>query len=218
VTKFWLISVTLCSLLLTACSGDMEDLKAEVARIKARRNNQVDPIPTFVVVPKFFYPTDVEKLRDPFKSFLEEVTDNARSKITTESLQMNCPHPDPYRVRTGLEKMPLDALQMVGILENQEETKALPVSTEQPAEKVGEKPVETPIAPPKVVAEFWGLVASKSDGTIYRVKVGDYLGDKDGKIINITENQIEVVELHPDGTGCWAEKTVNLALYETPKQ
>ncbi len=124
-TKFWLISVTLCSLLLTACSGDMEDLKAEVARIKARRNNQVDPIPTFVVVPKFFYPTDVEKLRDPFKSFLEEVTDNARSKITTESLQMNCPHPDPYRVRTGLEKMPLDALQMVGILENQEEMRKL---------------------------------------------------------------------------------------------
>jgi len=210
-TKFKLISVTLFALLLTACGGNMDDLKAEVERIKARRNNQVDPIPTFVVVPKFFYPTDVERLRDPFKSFLEETTDNARNKIATESLQMNCPHPDIYRVRTGLEKMPLDALQMVGVLENQEENK--PVSVESTAEK----PAETVTPPPKAVVEFWGLVASKSDGTIYRVKVGDYLGDKDGKIINITENQIEVVELHPDGSGCWAEKNVNLALYENPK-
>jgi type IV pilus assembly protein PilP len=175
----------------------------------------VDPIPTFVVVPKFFYPTDVERLRDPFKSFLEETTGNARNKIATESLQMNCPRPDIYRVRTGLEKMPLDALQMVGILENQEENK--PISLESMAEK----PVEIAIPPPptrKAVVEFWGLVASKSDGTIYRVKVGDYLGDKDGKIINITENQIEVVELHPDGSGCWAEKNVSLALYENSKQ
>lgn len=208
--KFRLISVTLISLLLSACSGDMSDLQAEVERIKARKNNQVDPIPTFVVVPKFFYPTDVEKLRDPFKSFLEETTDNASNKVTAETMQMNCPHPDIYRVRTGLEKMPLDALQMVGILENSGEVK--PVS-------MGELPAgQSPATPPPPAAlELWGLVASKSDGTIYRVKVGDYLGDKDGKIINITENQIEVVELHADGTGCWAEKTVNLALYENPK-
>ncbi len=205
------LSVILFTLMLTACSGNMDDLTAEVERIKARRNNQVDPIPTFVVVPKFFYPTDVEKLRDPFKSFLEETTDSNRNKINPESLQMNCPHPDIYRVRTGLEKMPLDALQMVGILENQEDNK--PVSVESMAEK----PAGTETPPSKPVVEFWGLVASKSDGTIYRVKVGDYLGDKDGKIINITENQIEVVELHPDGNGCWAERNVNLALYENSK-
>lgn len=202
-TVLRLLSLCLLTLFLTSCGGDMSDLQAEVERIKARRNNQVDPIPTFVVVPKFFYPTDVEKLRDPFKSFLEETIDNARNKVTAETMQLNCPHPDIYRVRAGLEKLPLDALQMVGVLENQE---ALPVATEQPAPKSTSRP-----------PEFWGLVASRSDGTIYRVKVGDYIGDKDGKIINITESQIEVVELHPDGTGCWAEKNVTMALYDAEK-
>lgn len=209
--KFMLfINLSLLSLLLTACSGNMDDLDAEIQRIKARKNNQVDPIPTFVVVPKFFYPTDVEKLRDPFKSFLEETTDNASNKVTAETMQMNCPHPDIYRVRTGLEKMPLDALQMVGILEN---PSAKPVADTTPPSSETAPAAPTPQQPP----ELYGLVASKSDGTIYKVKVGDYLGDKDGKIINITENQIEVVELHPDGTGCWAEKTVNLALYQNTK-
>lgn len=202
-TMLRLLTLGVLALVLTSCGGDMSDLQAEVERIKARKNNQVDPIPTFVVVPKFFYPTDVEKLRDPFKSFLEETVDNARNKVTAETMQLNCPHPDIYRVRTGLEKMPVDALQMVGILENQED-KSVAVA-EQPTSKVARP------------AEFWGLVASKSDGTIYRVKVGDYIGDKDGKIINITETQIEVVELHPDGTGCWAEKTVTMALYDAPK-
>lgn len=200
-----LLSLSLLALFLTSCGGDMSDLQAEIERIKTRKNNQVDPIPTFVVVPKFFYPTDVEKLRDPFKSFLEEMTDNARNKVTAETMQLNCPHPDIYRVRTGLERMPLDALQMVGVLENQDE-KPVAATTEQPAPK-----------PASSAPEFWGLVASKSDGTIYRVKVGDYIGDKDGKIINITETQIEVVELHPDGTGCWAEKNVTMALYDTQK-
>lgn len=202
-TVLRLFSLSVLTLILTACGGDMSDLQAEVERIKARKNNQVDPIPTFVVVPKFFYPTDVEKLRDPFKSFLEETTDNARNKVTAETMQLNCPHPDIYRVRTGLEKMPLDALQMVGILENQD----TPAMTAEPTEP---KPIARP-------AEFWGLVASKTDGTIYRVKVGDYIGDKDGRIINITESQIEVVELHPDGTGCWAEKNVTMALYDLQK-
>lgn len=202
-TVLRLFSLSVLTLILTACGGDMTDLQAEIERIKARKNNQVDPIPTFVVVPKFFYPTDVDKLRDPFKSFLEETTDNPRNKVTAETMQLNCPHPDIYRVRTGLEKMPLDALQMVGILENQE---ALPVATEAPAQKSAARP-----------PEFWGLVASRSDGTIYRVKVGDYIGDRDGKIINITESQIEVVELHPDGTGCWAEKNATMALYDAQK-
>lgn len=50
---------------------------------------------------------------------------------------------------------------------------------------------------------LWGLVVSKSEGTIYRVKQGDYLGENYGKIISISEDEIEVEEQVPDKEGCW---------------
>lgn len=41
---------------------------------------------------------------------------------------------------------------------------------------------------------LWGLVRS-SDGTIYRVKAGNYMGFNDGKIIEISNNEIKLMEI-----------------------
>lgn len=59
----------------------------------------------------------------------------------------------------------------------------------------------------------WALVKA-SDGTIHRVKPGNYLGQNHGKIITITENKIELTEIAPDGLGDWMERTATLALSE----
>lgn len=47
-------------------------------------------------------------------------------------------------------------------------------------------------------AILWGLVRSSSNGTIYRVKVGNYMGLNDGKITEISETEIKLVEIVPD--------------------
>jgi len=59
----------------------------------------------------------------------------------------------------------------------------------------------------------WALVRM-SDSTIYRVKPGNYLGQNYGKIINITESEVEVAEIVPDGLGGWMERQAALALSE----
>jgi type IV pilus assembly protein PilP len=55
----------------------------------------------------------------------------------------------------------------------------------------------------------------KGAGGVHRVKVGDYLGRNDGRIISITESQIDVIEIVPDGEGGWLERPRTLSLIES---
>lgn len=57
----------------------------------------------------------------------------------------------------------------------------------------------------------WALIQS-SDGNVYRLGAGDYLGLYHGKIARVTERNIEITELIPDGSGCWAERSSNMEL------
>ena len=62
--------------------------------------------------------------------------------------------------------------------------------------------------------EIWGLVQSK-EKTIYRVQPDNYMGQNHGKINRITEEQIELTELIPDGIGGYIERRATLALAGT---
>ena len=59
----------------------------------------------------------------------------------------------------------------------------------------------------------WALVRM-SDSTIHRVKPGNYMGQNYGKIIQITESDVELTEIVPDGLGGWMERQAALALSE----
>lgn len=60
---------------------------------------------------------------------------------------------------------------------------------------------------------LYGLVAD-SEGNVYRVQEGSYLGRSDGRVIKITEAQIDFVELVSDSTGGWVESPKSLTLTE----
>lgn len=60
-------------------------------------------------------------------------------------------------------------------------------------------------------SELWGLVKS-SDNTVYRVKVGNYMGQNYGKIIRISPDRIELMEIVPDQPGTWREQQMTLML------
>jgi type IV pilus assembly protein PilP len=51
-------------------------------------------------------------------------------------------------------------------------------------------------------------------GGVYRLKVGDYLGRNDGRIVAISGSQVDVVEIVPDGEGAWLERPRTLPLKE----
>ena len=61
--------------------------------------------------------------------------------------------------------------------------------------------------------EQWAIITSP-DSLVHRVKAGNYIGQNFGKITQISESQIEITELVPDGMGGWIKREAALSLGE----
>lgn len=59
--------------------------------------------------------------------------------------------------------------------------------------------------------DLWALVQTL-DGDVYKVRKGHYLGLFHGQIVRVSDQQIELTEIVPDGSGCWVERDNILAL------
>jgi type IV pilus assembly protein PilP len=60
---------------------------------------------------------------------------------------------------------------------------------------------------------LWALVLSTNNGTIYRVKEGNYMGLHDGKITEISDTDIKLMEIVPDkNPKTWREQPAALKL------
>lgn len=169
----WLPKVAIAltgAALLAGCDSDMSDLETFVAETKLKHQGRVDPLPDFVQYESFVY-TDTD-LRDPFRPQADIV-------IETGASSSDGPRPSEQRRRESLESYPLDALKMVGILQQR--------------------------------ATSWALIQDP-EGTIHRVQPGNYAGQNHGKITGISENEINLVELVPDGISGWMQRDAQLAL------
>ena len=51
-----------------------------------------------------------------------------------------------------------------------------------------------------------------ADGLIHRVQPGNYLGENDGRITKITDSEILITEIVPDGLGGYLERPAAIAL------
>lgn len=81
------------------------------------------------------------------------------------------------------------------------------------------EPLESfPIDSLKVVGSFkrggiqYGLI--KVDDLLYKVKVGDHVGQNYGKIMKITETEISINEIVQDAVGEWIDRPTSLQLQE----
>lgn len=60
---------------------------------------------------------------------------------------------------------------------------------------------------------YWALI-NDTDGTIHRVQPGNFAGQNHGKITRITEYEVELTEIVPDGIGGWMERQSSIAISE----
>jgi type IV pilus assembly protein PilP len=65
----------------------------------------------------------------------------------------------------------------------------------------------------KLSGRIYALVRTK-DGLVHRVSSGNYLGQAEGKITDITASKISLIEIVPDGLGGYMERPAGLALNE----
>jgi type IV pilus assembly protein PilP len=59
----------------------------------------------------------------------------------------------------------------------------------------------------------WALVRDET-GEITRVSIGNYMGRNHGRIISISETQIDLVEIVPTGSGGWVERPQTVLLQQ----
>ena len=89
------------ALVLTGCSGGMDELRAEIEAAKARPGGRIEPLPEVVPYESYAYSQSGE--RSPF---LQSLAGESGAG----------PRPDSKRAREYLEQFPLDTLKMVGTL------------------------------------------------------------------------------------------------------
>ncbi|MBL4900101.1 MAG: pilus assembly protein PilP [Colwellia sp.] len=63
---------------------------------------------------------------------------------------------------------------------------------------------------------LWALVEA-SDFTLHRVAIGSYMGLFNGHIVEVNAKNVKLVELTPDGAGCWVERetVIKIALSQS---
>jgi type IV pilus assembly protein PilP len=57
----------------------------------------------------------------------------------------------------------------------------------------------------------WGLIKDPKN-IVHRVQVGQYMGQSEGRIIEINESAIYLVEIVPDGIGGYIERDASIAI------
>ena len=93
----------LAALVLAGCSNDMEKLEQQVAEIKSRPGERIEPLPEIKPYESFAY--NAASLRSPFVPSAPVRSDMASGV-----------RPDIKRPREFLEQFPLDTMRMVGTL------------------------------------------------------------------------------------------------------
>ena len=60
----------------------------------------------------------------------------------------------------------------------------------------------------------WALIRAADQG-LFRIKEGEYMGLYHGEVVGIYADHVELLELIPDGTGCWKERLTKVEIIES---
>ena len=60
-------------------------------------------------------------------------------------------------------------------------------------------------------AQQWGLIKDPQN-IVHRVQVGHYMGQSEGRVTNINESAVHLVEIVPDGIGGYIERDASIAI------
>jgi len=59
----------------------------------------------------------------------------------------------------------------------------------------------------------WALIKQDS-GSIHRVQIGNHLGLNHGQIVNISEQNLQLMETVPNGQGCWEARPMTMEVVQ----
>lgn len=57
----------------------------------------------------------------------------------------------------------------------------------------------------------WALVEA-SDKVLYRISINNYAGLNHGRVVSVNQDSVKIIELIPEGSGCWVERERKIIL------
>ena len=127
----------------------------------------------------------------PYETFLykdndrrDPFTDTVVTDEATIASTDDSIKPPTNHRKEALEAFPLDSLRMIGTLQRDD--------------------------------TLWAIVKIQNnpDGGIHRIVTGNYLGQNYGRVVGVSEEQINLIEVIPNGLGGWREREASIALSE----
>lgn len=147
------------------------------------------------------------------KAYVDSVI--ARQKPKIEALPEFKPYPiyvyeagelrDPFAESAFVQQQAEVAITGSGIRPPERDTK----------EPLEEYPLDTlrMVGTLEQSATMWALIKD-GEGSIHRVKTGNYMGKNYGKVLSINEHKVEILEIVPNGLGAYIERPATIALSE----
>lgn len=177
--------LALCAPLAGCGGGSDADLRTYVAEVKTRPGTPIDELPPIAPYVVYTYPCDgAVPCPDPFEPFFLEPPDP-------------CSNPDAPGCGPGTTA----GGPSPNFDRNREELESFPLD--------GLRMMGTL----EKGEQFWAILRGP-DSIIHRVQIGNYIGQNHGKITEITEDRIVLLEIIPDGRGGWEERNAEMALAE----
>jgi type IV pilus assembly protein PilP len=113
------LGAALLLMLAAGCvSKDMSDLEDYVAEVLARKGGEIEPLPPIKPYERYLYQAAELGMRDPFRSFYEQEPEVEQVEKAVDAEQQKYANEILTHNREELEGYELDALRMVGVLEN----------------------------------------------------------------------------------------------------
>ncbi len=153
---------------------------------------------------------------DELKSWMEHEKKSARvvtPKISAPKVYV----PVPY---LGKDKTsPFDKAKLLEVLARLKAASSNGLEPDQnrPREVLESFPLDTLAMVGMIEKDKVKYALIRADKTIYQIKIGNYLGQNYGMVINITDNDIELKEIVQDAAGEWVERMSKLELQERTK-
>jgi type IV pilus assembly protein PilP len=138
------------------------------------------------------------------------------------------PNVSPLSPPKKFEAQPYTSAQAVDPFSSQKLTVAIKQEARQPNSMLGAElsrrkepleafPLDSMVMVGSVAKSGTPFALLRVDNLLYQVKPGDYLGQNYGRIVRITETQIELREIVQDAAGEWIERPSTLQLQEKAK-
>jgi len=179
------ISGLVILLLISGCvSKDMSDLERQVSSIMSTPGGRLDPLPEIKPYEAYIYESGKLNAPNPFRRFY----------IQEQSIAIkNTEGP----VDDGLTEEMRAEIQN----RNREELERFELDSLKMVGTINNENSQ------------WGIVIDPN-GTVHRVKTGNYIGLNIGKITSIEEEKIEIREIVKDNSGRYGERMALMPLVE----